>query len=203
LLDPGESADRRESCLRTAYGLFCRHGVHAIGIDRIVAEAGVAKMTLYRHFRSKEELAIATLERREALWTIGWLIPETERRGATPAERLIAIFDTLDEWFRRADYEGCFFTNTLLETRDPTSPVGRRAVLGIQSVRDFVRSLAEEARIRDSAGFADQWYVLMSGAYVLASSGDVDAARRARAVGVLVLEQQQAATSGSGARSSG
>ena len=73
-------SDARERILRTAYRLFSQRGVRAVGIDSIIAEAGVAKATLYRHFRSKEELVLAALERREDLWTRGWLEPEVKRR---------------------------------------------------------------------------------------------------------------------------
>jgi AcrR family transcriptional regulator len=163
----------------------------------------VAKMTLYRHFHSKDELVIAALERREVSWTIDWLVRETERRGRTPAERLLAIFDAFDEWFRREDYEGCLFVNTLLETHDHTSPVGARAALGMNGVLTFVRGLAEEAGVRDAEALARQWHVLLNGAIVLAYSGQVDAALRAREVGLLLLQRELASTSGSEPRSSG
>jgi AcrR family transcriptional regulator len=163
----------------------------------------VAKMTLYRHFHSKDELVIAALERREVSWTIDWLVRETERRGRTPAERLLAIFDAFDEWFRREDYEGCLFVNTLLETHDHTSPVGARAALGMNGVLTFVRGLAEEAGVRDAEALARQWHVLLNGAIVLAYSGQVDAALRSREVGLLLLQRELASTSGSEPRSSG
>jgi AcrR family transcriptional regulator len=201
---PGRSPpDGRERCLLAAYDLFCRHGVHAIGVDRIVAEAGVAKMTLYRHFRSKDELAIAALEHREKVWTIGWLIRETERRGRTPEERLLTIFDVLDEWFRSEDYEGCLFINTILETRDPTSPVRARAALGIENVFRFLCSLTEEAGIPEPETFARRWHALLNGGIVLASCGYLDAALRAREAGSALLEAELGATSGAGPRSSG
>jgi AcrR family transcriptional regulator len=195
--------DGRERCLLAAYDLFCRHGVHAIGVDRIVAEAGVAKMTLYRHFRSKDELVIAALGHREKVWTIGWLVRESERRRRTPEERLLAIFDALDEWFRREDYEGCFFINTMLESHDPTSPVGARAALGLDRVFRFICGLAEEAGIPEAETFAQRWHALLYGAIVLASSGYLDAARRAREAGMLLLEAELGATSGAQPRSSG
>src|SRR6266849_5549272 len=91
-------AGARERVLQTAYDLFCRHGVQAIGVDRIVAEASVAKVTLYKHFRSKQELIVAALDLREELWTRAWLERETERRADTPTMRLLAVFDLLDEW---------------------------------------------------------------------------------------------------------
>src|SRR5829696_7711189 len=89
----GTMGGGRERILETAYELFSRHGTRAVGVDRIVAEAGAAKMTLYRNFASKEELIIAFLDAREERWTRGWLQAEVEARAETPAGRLLAIFD--------------------------------------------------------------------------------------------------------------
>jgi AcrR family transcriptional regulator len=158
-------------------------------------------MTLYRHFRSKDELVIAALERREEAW-ISWIVRETEKRTETPAGRLIALFDVLDEWFRRENYEGCFFINALLESHDHTSAVGGRAALGMGSLCTFMRRLADEAGIRDGKTFARRWHVLVSGAIVLASSGYRDAALRAQEAGRLMLQQELGATSGDESRSS-
>jgi AcrR family transcriptional regulator len=197
--DPDDGADGpRGRIIRTAYDLFCQHGVQAIGVDRIVAEAGVAKMTLYRNFRSKEELVVATLERREELWTWGWLGGEVERRGGTPVEKLLAIFDALDEWFRRPDYESCLFISCLLEAHDRTSAIGAASVQGLANIRSLVGRLAGEAGIPDPEGFARRWQVLMSGAIVAASQGDVDAAKQAREVGSLVLEREGVLGPGAG-----
>jgi AcrR family transcriptional regulator len=184
------SGNPRERILRTAYDLFRRHGIQAIGVDRIVAEAGVAKMTLYRHFRSKDELVLAVLDLREELWTQSWLQQEVERRGGTAEARLLAAFDAFDEWFRRDDYDGCLFVNSLLEARDATSRIGSASVLKLEGVREFLRRLAEEAGVRDPEGFARQWQLLMIGAIVAAAAGDVDAARRAREMAELLLERR-------------
>ena len=110
----------------TAYELFTQHGLGGVGVDRIVAEVGVAKTTLYRHFGSKDALAVAVLLRHEELWTQGWLESEVVARATPPGGSILAIFDALDEWFGQADYEGCLFINTLLETRDQSSPVRRQ-----------------------------------------------------------------------------
>jgi AcrR family transcriptional regulator len=75
----------RERVLETAYRLFSRHGTRAVGVDRIIAESGVAKMTLYRNFASKDDLILAFLELREERWTRGWLQDTVEARAATPA----------------------------------------------------------------------------------------------------------------------
>jgi AcrR family transcriptional regulator len=88
--------------VRAAYDLFSRHGTRAVGVDAVIGEAGVAKMTLYRNFASKDDLILAFLQRREALWTRGWVQAESQRRGNTPAQRLLAIFEIFGEWFARS-----------------------------------------------------------------------------------------------------
>jgi len=118
----------RERVLATAYGLFSRHGTRAVGVDRIIAESGVAKMTLYRNFASKDDLILAFLERREELWTRAWLQAEVERRASTPAARLLAIFDVFGDWFALDGFEGCSFINVMLEIDDPGHPVRDAAV---------------------------------------------------------------------------
>jgi AcrR family transcriptional regulator len=176
--------------LSTAYDLFCRQGVQAIGIDRIVAEAGVAKMTLYRHFRSKDALVVAVLDLREELWINRWVIAESRSRAETPGGRLLVIFEMFDDWFRRADYEGCLFNNTLLEDHDVASQVRLASIVKRSRIRAFLRSLAEEAGARDPDSLASQWQMLMSGAMMAAGEGDVDAAQRARDVGSLLLASE-------------
>jgi AcrR family transcriptional regulator len=174
----------------TAHTLFCRYGMRGVGIDRIVDEANVAKRTLYRQFHSKEELVVAVLERREALWTRGWLERELEQRGGTAEERLLGIFDLFDEWFRRDDYESCLFINTLLQSEDPQSPIAAASARGLANIRAFVRGLAEEAGIDDPDGFALQWQILMSGSIIAADQGGLDAAQRARESAQLLLERE-------------
>jgi AcrR family transcriptional regulator len=118
-----KDSEARERILTTAYGLFCRHGIGAVGVDTIIDQSGVAKMTLYRHFRSKDDLVLAVLERREELWTQAWLVTDVKRRASDPAERLLAIFDVFDGWFRRRSFEGCLFVNALLEIEDRKHPI--------------------------------------------------------------------------------
>ena len=185
---PGSGA--RERLLRVAYDLFCRHGVRAIGVDRIVAESGTAKMTLYKHFRSKEELIVAALDLREDLWTYGWLEREIQRRADTPTSRLLAIFDLFDEWFRREDFEGCLFNNCLLEIHDPASPIRATAVQKRANVRSLLQRLAEGAGAESPETLARDLQLLMTGAIVAADEGDVEAAQRARRMAMLVIGRE-------------
>ncbi len=183
----GPAPAARERILDTAYELFSHRGVHDVGIDELIKRAGVAKATLYRHFPSKDDLVLAFLQQREQLWTYGWVEAEARRRGETPEEQLLAIFDLFDEWFHRDDFEGCSFVNVLLEFGNLDHPVGRASADYLENIRSVVRTLAQEAGLRDPDAFALSWHILMKGAIVAATEGDRDAAARAREVGALLL----------------
>jgi AcrR family transcriptional regulator len=189
LLAGDGSADRnaRERILAAAYELFSRHGIQAVGIDAVISRAGVARMSLYRHFKSKNELVLAFLEQREELWTKAWLRDEVERRDSDPVGRLLAIFDVFDEWFRDEGFEGCSFINVLLESADHASPLGQASATYLARIRAFLEELATDAGIDDAEGFARKWHILMKGSIIAAAEGDRDAARRAREMGQLVL----------------
>lgn len=188
-------AAARERILSTAYTLFCRHGIRAIGVDTIIERAGVAKMTLYRHFKSKDDLVLAVLDRREEQWTKQWLQVEVGKRTTEPAERLLAIFDVFDGWFRRRSFEGCLFINALIEIDDRSHPVHRECRRQLTRIRDFVAELAAEAGMADPEAFARQWHILMKGSIVAAGEGDAHAAMRAKEMGALLLADRLALTS--------
>ncbi len=177
----------RERILATAYELFCHQGIRAVGIDTIIERANVAKMTMYRHFHSKDELVLAVLDRRQDLWTRDWLQAEVVRRADLPRERLIAIFDVFDEWFRRRSFEGCLFVNALVEVSDRTSPVHQACRVQLATIRSFIEVLAGDAGIEDPDSFARQWHILMKGSIISAGEGDVDAALRAQELGRMLL----------------
>jgi AcrR family transcriptional regulator len=175
----------RERLLATAYDLFAANGVGQVGIDRILARSGCAKASLYSHFRSKDDLAIAFLDRREAVWTRGWLEAEIDRRASIPEEKLLAIFDVLDGWFRKRTFEGCSFIKVLLESS--RGRVHRAAAMHLSKIRAIVRGLAREAHLRDPDAFAQAWQMLMSGSIVSASEGNRNAARDAKRAARLTL----------------
>ncbi len=185
------ASSARERILQTAYELFSRRGIQAVGVDELVERAGVAKATLYKHFASKDALVIAFLEQREHLWTYGWVASEARRRGATPEEQLLAIFDLFDEWFHGDDFEGCSFVNTLLEVGDLEHPVGRASAAHLENIRTLVRDLASDAGLRDPDAFALSWHILMKGSIVQAAEGDRDAAKRAQALARVLIEQHR------------
>lgn len=181
----------RERILNAAYELFSRRGIRAVGTDEVIERAGVAKATLYRHFATKNDLVLAVLQRREQIWTHGLIEEQSERRGATPEQQLLAIFDVMDEWFQHRDgYEGCSFINVLLEL-GPEHPAGQACIGHIDHVRDIVRRRALAAGLTDVEDFASSWHILMKGAIVLAAVGDLQAAQRAQKMGVALIEQHR------------
>lgn len=186
----GRTRSGRERILTAAYELFSRSGIRAVGVDAITDEADVAKMTLYRTFRNKNELAVAFLALREELWLKGWLQAETQARATSPADRLLAIFDIFAEWFQRDDFEGCPFVRSLLEFDDRSDPVRQACVERLAGVRAHLCELATAAGAGDPERLAAQWHALMNGSIVAALEGEQDAALQARELGMLLLDRE-------------
>ena len=182
-----DSVKPRERLLGAAYDLFSRNGVDKVGIDTILAKSGCAKASLYGNFSSKVDLAIAFLDRREAVWTRGWLEAEVKRRASTPDGRLLAVFDVFDGWFRKKTFEGCSFNNVLLES-DIDSPVRRAAAIHLAKIRAIIHGLAKDAHLRDPEKFAQAWHMLMKGSIVSAGEGNKNAARDAKRAAQLILD---------------
>ena len=177
----------RERLLNAAYDLFSRDGVSQVGIDTILAKSGCAKASLYSNFKTKVELAIAFLDRREAVWTRGWLESEIKRRAGTPEGRLLAIFDVFDGWFHKKSFEGCSFINVLLESKADSS-IRQAAAIHLAKIRAILRGLAEEANLQEPEKFAQAWHMLMKGSIVSAGEGNQNAARDAKCAARLVLD---------------
>jgi len=185
-----EPSPARERILEASYHLFARRGVRDVSIDEVIAASGVAKATLYRHFPSKDDLVLSFLERRERLWTYGTVRDGAIARSDSPVGRLLAIFDVFDDWFQRDDFEACSFINVLLEM-GPDHPAGRASGVYLGNIRALVATFAKDAGLRDPDEFAGSWHVIMKGSIVQASEGDAGAAKRAQAMGRLLIEQSR------------
>jgi AcrR family transcriptional regulator len=184
----GQGPGARERILESAYELFANEGVRAVGIARIIERSAVAKMSLYNNFASKDALVLAFLDLREERWTRGWLEAEMDSAAGTPQDHVLALFDALDDWFHRDDFERCSFINTLLEIHDTRDPIAKAAARHLEVIRAMIEDYAAQAGIASSEKVAYQLQILMMGATVSASRGDLDAARRARELAQLLLD---------------
>ena len=130
-----------ERILLTAHDLFYREGIRATGIDRVIAEAGVTKVTFYRHFPSKNALICAFLEHRHQRW-MAWFIEALQRHGgASHGKGLDALVPTLAEWFRDESFRGCAFINSVGELGGTLSEVVRIARRHKQEMTNAIASL--------------------------------------------------------------
>ena len=192
----GAAPPARERILSTAYRLFTRRGIRAVGTEEVIAQSGVAKATLYRHFPSKNALVLAVLQRREELWTLGLVEQQSRLRGNTPEEQLLAIFDVFHDWFQqRDDFDGCSFINVLLEL-GAAHPAGQASIGYLENIRTIVGERAEAAGLVDVDDFARSWHILMKGSIISAAEGDLRAAQRAQAMGRSLIERHRPRTDG-------
>jgi AcrR family transcriptional regulator len=184
-----EALSARERLIETCYALFTRRGICDVGVDEVVAKAGVAKATLYRHFPSKDDLVLAFMERRAEVWTAEVIDRQPRERAEDPKEQLLALFDVLDEWFhRRSDYEACSFVKVLFEV-GAEGRIGKACIGHLDKIRDVLRERAEEAGLRDAKGLAWSLNILVKGSIVCAAEGDVDSARRAKPVAAWLIKE--------------
>lgn len=162
-----EKADPRQRVLDTAAELFYRDGVRAVGVDRIASESGVAKMTLYYHFGSKDELVAAWLRRRDEEW-MRWLDGAVERRQG---HRLLAVFDALREWFEAPTFRGCAFVNAYAELGWSNPAAAEIVASHKRTLTEYLADLArqEGAAESDADALARELLLLVDGAIVTAS----------------------------------
>jgi AcrR family transcriptional regulator len=159
----------RERILDAASEMFYRDGIRAVGIDAIIARSGVAKMSLYRNFPSKDALVAAWLEDRNGFFWRRWGEAETLRAG-DPRGQLEAILDMVAATASNPKWRGCPFLNTGTEFPEPHYPA-RAVILAHKcAVRERLRALATAARARDPDLLAQQLQLLIDGAYAIGQS---------------------------------
>jgi AcrR family transcriptional regulator len=194
----------RERILHAAAELFYRRGVRNVGIDQIVAASGVAKMSLYKHFESKDALIEAWLARRDESWR-RWFETRALAAGDEPERQLLGVFDALEEWFASADFRGCAFVNAAVEVADPGHRATALAVEHQRALLGFLRRLARDAGVARPEMLARQLLLLMEGAIVLAQiHGGGEPAREARrAARALIAAARQGGVADAGGRGAG
>jgi AcrR family transcriptional regulator len=166
---PPPPTSGRERIVYTAIELFYRHGFHAIGLDRIIAETGVTKTTFYKHFESKDDLVVEAITKRHEWEMQAWTRAIQKIAGDDPRRQLLAVFDVLDEWFNAPDYGGCIFLNAAAEFADPREPAHKAAALHKRQNRDAWRDTAKRAGATEAQAetFADRYTALVEGTLIM------------------------------------
>ncbi|MCB1042892.1 MAG: TetR/AcrR family transcriptional regulator [Acidobacteria bacterium] len=178
---------KREHLIKTAIDLFQKHGFHATGVNAILEASGISKKTMYRYFRSKDELVLAALRHQDGVFR-NFFMREVEKTGPTPRERLMGIFDVAERWFCDQQFYGCIFINAVGEHANKGSPVRQVSRDFKAMMRGYILELCQEAGLVDPESTADRLAILLEGAIVTAQvSGRSDAARTAKSVATMVL----------------
>lgn len=154
----------KDQLFQTAARLFYRQGYRATGVDTIAAESGIGKMTLYRHYPSKDDLIVAYLRESDRIFWDGF--EQITAGMATPRDKLSAFFASLQEYVMSDACYGCPFLNAAAEYPDPDHPAHRVAVEHKRTVRSRFRQLAEAGGAPRPEELAAALTLLMDGAFM-------------------------------------
>jgi AcrR family transcriptional regulator len=172
-------SDTKKKLLDATERLIYAGGICATGMDAIVKESGVARKTIYRYFPNKDELVAEALRERDLRW-MRWFI-DTSGRAKTPAARLLACFDALEEWFARPEFRGCAFINAAGEIGDSSGPIRAVAKEHKIKLRDYLYKLATELPAKNADEMASAFLILIDGAITVALvTGKKEAAKEAQ-----------------------
>ena len=181
----------RDRILEVASRLFYQNGIRAVGVDTLIAQSGVAKMTFYKHFKSKDLLVLEFLKRRDEQWR-AWFESAVHRLAPNVEDRPLAIFDALEERFSSKDFRGCAFINTMIEVADGNHIAHQAADEHKQKVQRLVRSFLSDAGVKQSATLAKAFSLLMDGAIVTSvRERKPGAAKAAKKIAATLLSSTQ------------
>ena len=187
---------KRDQLLETAWRLFYRDGYHATGIDRILADAGVAKMTLYKHFRSKEELILAVLEKRSQLFRESFSC-FLQAKKRTPDQQLLGVFEWLISWIKSKEFRGCFFQKAMAEYQEVQDPIHQAALAHKAAFHGEIRRLVAEAGLPRAKALADQLALVVEGAIVNSHAiGSSTPALHAKAAAAALIKNAKCSRNG-------
>lgn len=186
---------RKNLLIETAFNLFNEHGYHATGIDRILEESGVSKATLYKHFRSKDDLILAVLEKRhEELLTH---LQEQIHQAVTKenSQPVLALFDALTDWFKSDAFQGCNFIKACGEFSQTDDPIREYAAWHKTTILQLISdNLSKGISLNLRKELAQQLLLLIDGAIIAAQTrGEKQAANQAKQIATALIQQAEAA----------
>jgi AcrR family transcriptional regulator len=156
-----------EKLLLAARRLFCRAGIHATGITRILEEAGVARQSLYTNYGAKENLLKAVFDTEADMW-FHWFDLDLPHLNCSPTERILALFDLLEKWFSKEDFFGCVFINAVAEHEKDSRWVKDLAGAYRDQIIDRLKALVVESEAKDPDILTQKLGLLIEGAIVTA-----------------------------------
>jgi len=163
-----ETLGVRDRIIETASRLFYNEGYNQTGINQIIAEANVAKASMYQHFRSKEDIAVVYLQKKHALWVgnlLAYISEETSPKG-----KLLKSFDYLNDWLTSVDFRGCGFQNIFTDLPKDQQKIRDQVLLHKNELRSWIHdqlNVEEQYKGSDTDGLGDEILVLMEGAIIL------------------------------------
>lgn len=158
---------KRDEIVRIAYEIFYKHGFHATGVERLLAGSGISKRTLYKYFRSKDDLIVAAIAYYQDT-LFGALPGELRRLASDPHGQLLAIFELRREAFERGDFTGCFAINAKVELKSRHGGVETACVRFSRDLEALMRGLCEQAGFTDPEQIARQLTLLLEGTIIYA-----------------------------------
>ena len=177
----------RSRILEVASRLFEERGIHGSGVDTIIAEAGIAKATLYKHFASKDTLVNAFL-RSKADAFYDWLRSGLRNRDLKPSEQLIYICDLLEQWILTPQFKGLPFHIATVEFPDPAHPIHQFSVNLAEELQQYLAEIAAEAGVQDPMALCQQLTMIFEGAALIERlQPGAGAASRAKSAAVIVI----------------
>jgi AcrR family transcriptional regulator len=161
--------NKRDELVRKALDAFYKNGFTATGMDMLVKETGVSKTSMYKHFRTKDELILAVLRLRDERFR-DWLYRRMDELGGdTPRGKLIALFDALREWFGETYFQGCMFIKASAEFQKEDCPINMQSAEHKRILLDYFTTLCSAAGAQNPRDLAYQLLILKEGAIILAA----------------------------------
>jgi AcrR family transcriptional regulator len=176
----------RQRVLDASYELFARRGIRDVGVDELIHASGVAKATFYKHFKSKDDVVLAFLQRWYEERTAA-IEQAVARYGNLDGGAVLTIFDLFDDWFRQGAVQVTAFLHVMMEM-GPQHPLGRASISYLEKTRQQIADLAESAGLADPQDFAWSIHILLKGAMVADAEGDEHAAQRAKRMARILMD---------------
>lgn len=181
---------KRNEIVRQAYEVFYKKGFHATAVDRVLADSGISKRTVYKYFRSKEELIVATIAHYRHI-TFEAIAEELEKRTSDPKQKILAIFDLKREALERGEYSGCFAINAKLEYEGKEPEIEAACAVFLDDLGSFIDQLCKQARFKNPNKVMKKIMILLEGAIVYGQAQrDPQIAQLAKDMAVELLAQK-------------